>query len=107
MMSVFLDILKTPLLWQSLGLITAISLFISPVLYNGDYKIASKSLIILGGYAIFSSMLIILHIKYIVGCGIKYWIRPISFLGLVALAYSFGLVLGIYIHNKSKKILIK
>ena len=103
MTEILIEIFKTPFIWQSLGLVTAISLFISPILYNGDYKIASKSLIIVLGYASFSSMLLIYHMKNMLNCNYECWIGAIICLGLIALAYIFGLFLGVYIHNKVKK----
>ena len=103
MSEIIIEILKTPYLWQSLGLVSAISLFISPILYNGDYKMAIKSLVIVLGYAIFSAMLIIFHLQYILECGFNYWIRPVTLLGMVGISYSLGLFIGVYIHNKVKK----
>jgi len=96
-------IFEIPLLWQSLGLVTAISLFISPILYNGDYKTASKSLVIIGGYATFVGLLEISCLSMKDEFGISLWIKPIALLVLVAMSYAFGLFLGVYIHNKSKK----
>ena len=103
MLEIFIEILKTPFLWQSLGVVTAISLFISPILYNGDYKMASKSLIIILGYALFSAMLIIYNLKNMLDCSCECWMCVIISLGLVALSYILGLFLGVYIHNKVKK----
>jgi len=103
MQELIIEIFKTPYLWQSLGAITAISLFISPILYNGDYKTASKSIVIILGYAIFSAMLIIFHSKYILEYQFDHWIRPVILLGLVGISYTLGLFLGVYIHNKVKK----
>jgi len=101
-MEILRQVFQTPFIWQSLGMITAISLFISPILYNGDYKLAIKSLIIISGYAIFSSMLIILHSTLNLP-NIHCWVSPIIFLILVAMSYTLGLFLGIYIHKKVKK----
>jgi len=107
MFETIIEMLNTPYLWQSLGLITAISLFISPILYNGDYKTASKSLVIVGGYMSFVALLEYFHLGIGEGCTCDIWIQPIMLLILVALSYIIGLFLGVYIHNKSNKKLLK
>lgn len=101
MADIFREILQTPYLWQSLGIIAAIALFISPVLYNGDYKMAIKSVVVLTGYAAFSAMLIVLHLRYVAACDYCCWLRPVIMLVLVGASYAFGLAMGVFIHNIS------
>ena len=90
----------TPYLVESLGWVSALSIFISPILYNGDYKTATKSLIVVGGYASFVGMLMYFHLftQY----HDSRWIEPLTILTSVALAYCIGLFIGIFIHNLVK-----
>lgn len=103
-----LEIMNTPYLWQSLGLVTSMSMFVSPILYNGDWKNATKSLVILGVYAFFVAILEYSYLGIKEGHDINMWIKPITILVLVGLSYALGLFIGVYTFNKiEKKILSK
>lgn len=98
-----LDILQTPFLFQSLGIVSALSLFISPVLYNGDYKAATKTIVVVGGYAFFVALLEFFHLSLREHKDVEIWIQPLSILILVGMAYVFGLYLGVFIESSVHK----
>lgn len=97
------DIFATPYLWQALGMVTALSMFISPVLFNGDYKAAIKSTVVVGGYATFVGLLNYFHLAVREGVGLQSWLQPILVLGFVGIAYTLGLIIGVGIHNRTHK----
>jgi hypothetical protein len=103
MLNIILETLQTPYLLVSLGFVTALSLFISPVLYNGDYKSATKTIAILLGYAFFSSTLVCNRMGMLIKHYDYLWVSPVILLSLVAICYIFGLMLGIFIYNKVNK----
>lgn len=103
MVEIIKEVLITPYLFQSLGMVAACSMFISPVLYNGDYRGATKSIVVLLGYATFVGLMIASHAENITGEVFPEWIRYITILILIAASYINGLYLGVYIHNKTKK----
>ena len=99
MIEVILKVINTPYLIQSMGTITALSMFISPILYKGDYKNAMKSAIVLGGYIFFVGMLEYSHLGIAENRPLSIWIQPITILTVVGMAYALGLFIGITIHN--------
>lgn len=89
-------IMNTPYIWQSLGFVSALSVFISPLLYNGDRRTAWKSMVVILGYAFFASFIIF---SYLTSNGYRAKLEPAIVLLLVAVAYSVGLTIGIEIHK--------
>lgn len=106
-MEALIEILNIPYLWQSLGVITGLSMFISPIFYNGDYKIATKSATAVGGYMFFVGMMNYFHLCFTNNYDIQLWLQSIMLLVLVGLAYVLGLFIGVsiykYIHRGNQK----
>lgn len=99
MIDSFLHILQTPFLFSALGAVAATALFVSPVLYNGDYKLATKSIVIVGIFFIFSTVLHYSHLSQLENSDLDRWIQPIYLEALVAISYILGLYIGVSIHR--------
>jgi uncharacterized protein (DUF983 family) len=100
MTDIFLHILQTPYLFAALGSVTSVALFISPVLYNGDYKTATKSIIIVAIFIFFSMLLNYSHIALLEQGKFSVWIQPILIEMLVAISYVLGLFIGVFIQRR-------
>lgn len=97
MMEVISHILTTPYLWTSLGTITALAMYIGPLLYNGDLKITTKSVL---GIGIFAFFCVLLFTSHVIGVEHVVWPKasqPFIFIALVGMAYSIGLYVGVLI----------
>jgi len=97
------EIISIPYLWPSLGAISGISVFISPILYNGDYKAATKTIIVTFGYAFFVGLLTYFHLGILKNEKFGVWSKPMIILLFVGMAYIFGLFLGVLINRKIRK----
>lgn len=100
MENTLLHIISTPYFWQSLGFVTAISMFISPVLYNGNYKMATKTIVVTFGYGALVGLINYFHLAQLEGKTSDLWLQPLIILGFVGLAYILGLYIGVYINRK-------
>jgi hypothetical protein len=98
MLEVINHVLNTPYIWSSLGSIVAIAMFIGPILYNGDLTMVGKSIISIGLYVVFCSVLIGSHAIYIEHLSFPMSAQPFIFLFLVAICYLLGIYLGVLIH---------
>lgn len=103
MLDILIETLKTPFLPASLGFVIALSLFVSPILYNGDYKAATKSVVIVAVYALITTMLICSNITFMTDHSKNVMGVPIMIQALVSACYIIGLYLGVFIHNRINK----
>ncbi len=94
---------RTPYIWPSLGVITALSMFISPIFFNGDYKLATKVSITLLGYIFLASWVNYFHVGIGDGETVETWLHPIIILSLVGLAYILGIFIGVRINKSVSK----
>jgi len=99
MFDALFSVMQTPYFWQSLGMVSATSLFISPILYNGDYKAATKTVICIGLYGFYIALLSFFHLLE-EGKNMTSWMQPIDIVVFVTVAYVFGLYLGIFLQRK-------
>ena len=99
-------VLSTAYLWSTMGVVTALSMFVSPILYNGDYKAASKTIGVLLGYGFFASLILFFHtteLNHAPSTDPSAWFQIAFIFLLVAMAYSAGLMLGVAIHNSAHR----
>lgn len=104
----YTHVLATPYIWQSMGMITAIAMFISPVLFNGDYRALSRVITIVVGYLSFLFLLFYSHFSDINHVMIAnadnllkfraFW-QSVIIIFIVFIFYILGLVLGVTIHK--------
>lgn len=112
--AVMIHVFQTPFLWSSLGMVVAISMFMSPVYFNGDYKSASKAASFVMGYMFFMSLVFYSHYadakhEFMVpmaqgAAQLAMW-QSMLISVLIGAAYLIGLYLGVKIfkmvHHKS------
>lgn len=101
-------VFQTPALWSSLGVVCAIALFVSPILYNGDYRAMTKVFGILTGYVVFMIVVFYFHFSdpnhVLLTNGLKIksmlaFYQDFIMLLLIWIAYTIGLYLGVFIHR--------
>ncbi|MFA7132720.1 MAG: hypothetical protein WC108_05415 [Bacteroidales bacterium] len=86
------ELLTIPHFMQLLGLVTAIAMFVSPVMYNGDYKKPVRAIFVLLCCGFISSIII-------ANSNIQSKEDCIAILFATNLAFVFGLYIGVFIHN--------
>lgn len=74
-----------------LGLTMSLGMFMSPILYNGDYKKPLRAVSVLLGNLFFSSLVLM-------NTDID-WVTTSMVLAMVNLSYIIGLYVGVFIHN--------
>lgn len=105
-------VLLTPYLWSAMGSIAGVSVFISPVFFNGDYRAANKIFVSVMGYMIFAILIFWFHyndpshISLITGLPSHklepfYQVAIVIF--MVAISYCIGLFSGIFVYRVAKK----
>jgi hypothetical protein len=92
-------ILSNAFLIHSLGLTTAMAMFISPVFYNGDFKKPIRAVTVLFGCLFFSVVLFYGNDMNKTGD----WIINSILLALVNICYILGLYIGIIIFRIIRK----
>jgi ABC-type polysaccharide/polyol phosphate export permease len=93
------QILSNAYLIHSLGLTTAMAMFISPVFYNGDFKKPIRAMTVLFGCLFFSIVLFYGNDMDQSGD----WIVNSVLLALVNISYILGLYIGIFIYRVIRK----
>jgi hypothetical protein len=93
------QILINEYLIHSLGLTTAMAMFISPVFYNGDFKKPIRAVTVLLGCLFFSILLFYGNDMNKNGD----WIINSVLLGLINFCYILGLYTGIIIYRVIRK----
>lgn len=74
-----------------LGLTISLGMFMSPILYNGDYKKPLRAVSVLMGNLFFSS-LVLMNVS-------TDWVTISLVLVMVNSCYIIGLYVGVFIHN--------
>ncbi len=74
-----------------LGLTISLGMFMSPILYNGDYKKPLRAVSVLMGNLFFSS-LVLMNVS-------TDWVTISLVLAMVNSCYIIGLYVGVFIHN--------
>lgn len=103
MITVLNHIFSTPFIWPSLGTITAIGIFVGPLLYNGDLKAIWKAILCLGVFGTLAGLVLQTHAKMTEQVGFKMSLQPYIFITLVGMAYISGLLIGISIFKMVHK----
>jgi len=100
-------VIGAPYFWQSIGFITAVGMFIGAIIFDGHMKMVQKAIL---STVIYASLLIFMNINRIFG----YFSSPEIYVtthslastvttAIVTLAYSFGMVLGVWILSRKKE----
>jgi preprotein translocase subunit SecG len=106
MIETILHLLNTPYLYLTLGVISALAMFISPIIANGDYRFATKMTIVLTIFVFFVTILQYSHFHLYENWRAYEWSQPVILTTMVALAYSFGLFLGIALYRRVHNVII-
>jgi hypothetical protein len=96
-----------PLFWLTMGTVSAVSIFVGAILYDGILPVAIKGMISVGLYASFIIMTHMIRVNDVI-TDRKLLLSEMSYAGVVAIFiitifWITGVILGVYVSHKVRQ----